>query len=161
MLDRKKLIIIAAVVILVAGFWLLFIRRDPANQAIREMADGTVTIKTEAEDLLKLDVKLAGSTEARTRGFKGVAPEVVKKHILYMDYPFDATVAHRTEDIKTAIDIAFFDADGRLMVVFTAEPGEPEGYRPQDPYQYVLMAPAGLFQEKGIDEESRLRIKTD
>lgn len=161
MLDKKKLIIIAVVVIIVAGFWLLFVRRDPANQAIRQMADGTVTIKTEAEDLVQLDVKLAGSTEARARAFKGVDPKVVEKNILYMDYPFDATVAHRTEDIETTIDIAFFDAEGYLMVIFTAKPGEPEGYRPRDPYQYVLMAPAGLFQEKGIDEESRLRIVTD
>jgi uncharacterized membrane protein (UPF0127 family) len=161
-MKKKTLIIIAVgIVVVVAGLWLLFGRGNPVNQAIREMVDATVTLETGAGELVQLEVKLAGSSEARTRGFKGVDPEVVEKHILYMEYPFDATVAHRTENVQTAIDMAFFDSEGQLLAIFSAEPGEPVGYRPKEPYQYVLMARLGRFEEEGIDEESRLRLMID
>jgi uncharacterized membrane protein (UPF0127 family) len=161
-MKKKTLIIIAVVVVVaVAGVWLILGRRDPVSRAIKEMVDATVTLETGAGEVVQLEVKLAGSSEARTRGFKNVAPEVVEEHILYMEYPFDATVAHRTENVQTAIDMAFFDSEGQLLAIFSAEPGEPAGYHPQEPYQYVLMAHSGLFEEKGIDEGSRLRLVTD
>lgn len=158
-MKKKTLIIIAAVVVVVAvGLWLLLGTRDPVSKAIREMVDATVTLETGAGEMVQLDVKLAGSSEARTRGFKGVDPEVVEEHILYMEYPFDATVAHRTENVQTAIDMAFFDSEGQLLAIFSTEPGEPAGYRPEEAYQYVLMARSGRFEEEGIDEGSRLRL---
>ena len=161
-MKKKTLIIIAVgIVVVVAGLWLLFGRGDPVTQAIREMVDATVTLETGAGELVQLEVKLAGSSEARTRGLKGVDPEVVEENILYMEYPFNATVAHRTEDVQTAIDMAFFDSEGQLLVIFSAEPGESVGYRPKEPYQYVLMARSGRFEEEGIDEESRLRLVLD
>ena len=156
-MKKKTLIIIAVgIVVVVAGLWLLFGRGDPVTQAIREMVDATVTLETGAGELVQLEVKLA-----RTRGLKGVDPEVVEENILYMEYPFNATVAHRTEDVQTAIDMAFFDSEGQLLAIFSAEPGEPVGYRPKEPYQYVLMARSGRFEEEGIDEESRLRLVVD
>lgn len=100
-MKKRTLIIVVAVgiIVAVAGLWLLFGRGDRVTQAIREMVDATVTLETGAGELVQLEVKLAGSSEARTRGFKGVDPEVVEETILYMETPFDATVAHRTEDV--------------------------------------------------------------
>ena len=161
MIMKTLSILAVGIVVVVGGWWLLFGGRDPVTQAIREMVVATVTLETGAGELVQLEVKLAGSSEARTRGLKGVDPEVVEENILYMEYPFSATVAHRTEDVQTAIDMAFFDSEGQLLAIFSAEPREPVGYRPKEPYQYVLMARSGRFEEEGIDEESRLRLVLD
>jgi uncharacterized membrane protein (UPF0127 family) len=90
-----------------------------------------------------------------------VDPEVVQENILYMEHAFPASVAHRTENIRTAIDMAFFDSEGELLAIFTAEAGEPAGYRSEEPYQYILMAPAGLLEERGTGEGIRLRLMMD
>ena len=154
----KKVVIIAVLIIVAVALWFIFQSGDPVTRAILNLSDSVITIETGTGERVELEVKLVDTVEARTQGFRGVDPEVVKEHVLYIPYPFPASVAHRTEDLKTSIDIAFFDSTGQLLKIFQANPDDGVGYRPEDRYQYVVMARTGFFAEKGIDEESKILI---
>ena len=159
-MKKATLVVIAAVVVaaLVLVLVLSLFRVDPSTRALLDQPDRTVSVETAAGEMVSLDVKFALDGEARADAFKGVDPEVVAEHVLYIEYPFPATLAHRTEGLETPVDMIFFDATGASMGLFTARPEDAAGYRPKDPYQYVLMASEGRFAEMGIDERSSLRL---
>lgn len=159
-MKRRGLIVIGTVAVAAVAIALLliFVRTNPATRALRSQPDTQITVETAAGEIISLDVKSAVDGEARASAFKGVDSDVVQKHVLYIEYPFPATIAHRTEGLRIAIDMMFFDATGALTGLFTAKPDDAAGYRPEDPYQYVLMAREGYFAEMGIGPNSRLRL---
>lgn len=159
-MKKRTMVVIGAVAVAALALVLVLslFRVDSSTRALLNQPDRTVSVETAAGELVSLDVKFALDGEARADAFKGVDPDVVREHILYIEYPFPATVAHRTEGLNTPVDIIFFDAEGAPMGLFTARPDDAAGYRPKDPYQYVLMASEGRLAEMGVDERSSLKL---
>jgi len=108
---------------------------------------------------MEIDVlRAVGGTE-RWVGFRGF-PEVLLDGFPGILFEFEAEAERRfvMMTVPFDLDIAFFDAEGRVVGIAEMEALSQDYYGPQDPAMYVLELPAGSFDELGITAETRLLV---
>lgn len=155
-LGVPKLIGALVVVVAVVIILVMVMGGDDATQLVLELPETTLTVETPDQEIVELEVREAVSAEARETGFSNVDPETIANTILLIEIAFSATSPYQVTDLRSAIDIAFFDEDGQLMSVQTARPDQSAGFSPDDRYKYILLAREGLFEERGITPGSQL-----
>lgn len=104
-----------------------------------------LSITTVAIDGRTLRVAVAETNDARQRGLMGVADLGSLDGLLFA-YAAPVETSFHMRNVPIALDIAFFDADGRLMavVVMAVCEGEPcPSYRSPGSFRWALEAPAG------------------
>ncbi len=156
-LSPKVIIVGVAVVVVVAIVLFMTVGRgDPAVRAVMELPEMVVTLETADGDEVQIDVRHAATPDGRTAAFRGLPAEAMEDLFLYLVFPFEATAARSFENLRTDVDMAFFDREGELLQVFNVSSGSTDGYRPDDRYQYILIAKSGALADKGIEEGSSL-----
>lgn len=107
-------------------------------------------------------VRIAGTPEERRRGLMGVDALADDEGMLFV-YRVPAQRSIWMRDCHVALDIAFADADGRILQTTTLRPpaqtgGRVERVRSDDPAVFVLEMPAGFFTRHGIRPGQSIRM---
>ena len=107
-------------------------------------------------------VRVVDTHAARARGLSGVAQLAPDEGMLFV-YPYDARRQFWMKDCLIGLDIAFLDADGRVVQVETMAPPRTQGGAiPQTTRSpssaYVLEMPAGWFARHELGVGTRVHI---
>jgi uncharacterized membrane protein (UPF0127 family) len=128
----------------------------PPDPPALEFDSAAVRVET-ASDTILLTVELAGSEEQRRRGlmYRDSLADGAGMLFLYDD---EQAADHGFWMYHTRIplDIAYLDADGRIVAIRTMEPCESPysvdcpGYSPGVPWRNALEVRAGWFGHRGV-----------
>lgn len=102
---------------------------------------------------VQLTVAVADDDFERASGFQHICPEVIDKVRILFRYHTPIAGKFHMNNVHAPLDIAFFDARGRLittllMAVYN-DSSQPL-YGPDQAFQYALEAPAGWLQDNGL-----------
>ena len=119
------------------------------------------TTSTVVLDGSELVVAVADTPSLRRRGLMGVTDLGGLDGMLFV-FPTDTVGGFWMKNTLLELDIAFFDADGRLVDGFTMEPCRADPcptYRPAGAYRYALETPVGTLE--GVGPGSVLGVRGD
>lgn len=105
----------------------------------------TTRVRVDGDELV---VAVAATPETRARGLMGVTDLGDLDGMLFV-FDVDVDAAFWMKDTVLPLDIAFFDAAGRLVDAFPMEPCPADPcptYRPAAPYRYALETPRGRLE---------------
>lgn len=134
----------------------------PLHPAIDDLPETVVTIATSAGDQVRVDVKVAETTEARRRGLMQVAelPEGVGMLFLFEE---ERTGGFWMWNTLVPLDIAFIGSDGAIVEILTMDPCAADDaadcprYGPEEPYLAALEVPQGWFAWQGVTPGGEVR----
>ena len=110
--------------------------------------------------ILPLQVHLADDNEKRANGYQYICKSVIDETIILFLYPVAIQARFHMRNVKTPLDIGFFDSNGLLitsMLMQTYVDGNNQLYSPGVPFQYALEAKPGFFKSHNLlDSKSRL-----
>jgi len=119
----------------------------------------TLTIDRGDGTSIDLRVLVAVAGYARWAGFRGF-PEQLMEGFPGILFDF-VDPDERNFTMKTVLfdlDIAFFDAEGRLVGETTMAADSEDLYTAEEPFQYAIELPAGSLDELSIGAEARLQV---
>jgi hypothetical protein len=103
-----------------------------------------------------MEVKVAVRTDEHQAGFQYISPEVIEKSLILFVFPEELITRFHMRNVEAPLDIAFIGSDGRILAIQEMQP-DPGGngsglrtYGPNQPFRYVLEAPAGFFKDHRI-----------
>lgn len=98
-----------------------------------------------------LPVRMATTSQTRSRGFAGVGEDALDGDVML--YVLARTTSSRatyaTEDFAAPTDFAAIDAEGNVVAVHAATTGGQRVAVPE-PHQWLLVAKAGLLERLGV-----------
>lgn len=116
----------------------------------------TATIQVTTSDTRAiLPVRIADSFEGRAQGLRHVGKGILGSIILLLDQEASYPETYEMEGIRAPISLAVISAEGNVMDIRTATPGE-EAVDVDKKHRWALMAQKGLFEQLGIHNGSRL-----
>lgn len=130
---------------------------DAPAEAIPDSLRG-LPVTTVALGGRTLRVAVAETNDARQRGLMGVADLGALDGLLFA-YSAPVETSFHMRDVPIALDIAFFDAEGRPVAVIEMAvcEGEPcPSYRSPAPFRWAIEAPAGDLV--GLAADARLSL---
>lgn len=117
----------------------------------------SITITRDDGTEVQLSVKLADDVRERAAGFQHICPETINETPILFLFPRPTPVAFHMRNVHAPLDIAFIDADGRIvdiqrMAVYAADPENTINryYRPRAPITAALETRVGLFATLGV-----------
>lgn len=122
-------------------------------EALRGLPTATVAL-----DGARLNVAVAETADARRRGLMGV-DDLGSLDGLLFSYPGPTVTSFHMRGVPIALDIAFFDAAGRLLAVLpmTVCPADPcPSYEAPGPFRWAIETEAGGLSN--LDAETRLSL---
>jgi len=97
-----------------------------------------------------LDARIARTPAARAMGFTGRTSLAPDEAILFA-FPEDTRTPFTLAATGVALDLAFFDAAGRMVGAhYGARARDPRPYGAPGPYRYALEVPAGWLAAHGV-----------
>lgn len=131
----------------------------PMHPAIDDYAEAVVHL-VDGERRVRVDVKLAETSADRRQGLMNV-PELPDAIGMLFVYSRERTGGFWMKDTLVPLDIAFFDAEEKLLTILEMEPCEESPCPVYDPgvaYRYALEVRRGWFAERGVDPGWRIAI---
>ncbi len=103
-----------------------------------------------------LRVRVADDRVERAAGYQHICPEIIELSAILFRYKQPGNRSFHMFNVHAALDIGFFDADGRLDQVIHMQPqtpGDPsaETYAPSNSFQFALETRAGFFSDNGLE----------
>ena len=98
-----------------------------------------------------LPVRIAGTSQARSQGFRGVGEDALDGEFLLLNLA-RATTSRATYSIEgytAATDFAAIDAEGNVVAVHGATPGGQRVAIPES-HRWVLVGKAGMLERMGV-----------
>ncbi|MFW5998552.1 MAG: hypothetical protein ACOC4G_06040 [Bacillota bacterium] len=151
----KKIVFGVVILVLIWILWSIFGGENRETREILELPDGQIEIVNEDGDELTLEVKMGSSAV----NLSGVNPKVIEETVIYITSRYPASAARTYGDIKADIEVAFFGPDRTILSIHEIPEEESQTITPEQKYQHVLIAPAGLFKDKDISVENGSKIK--
>jgi uncharacterized membrane protein (UPF0127 family) len=119
--------------------------------------DDQLDFLREGEAYLTIDIEIAATDSARTRGLmqrKGL-PE--RSGMLFV-FDFEEPQSFWMANTPLALDLMFVNADSQIVdIAKYARPLSPDPISSKAPAQYVIEVPAGFTDAQGIIETDRVR----
>ncbi len=110
-----------------------------------------------------LSVRVADDPMERASGFQYICPEVIQHTLILFRFPQPIRTSFHMANVRAPLDIAFFDAYGKVVGVQRMQPYTEDHqplYGPGVEFQYALEAPEGFLSQWGIrTERSRLVLE--
>lgn len=134
----------------------------PLHPAIDDLPESVVTITTSDGEQVRVDVKVAQTSDERRRGLMEVAelPEGVGMLFLFEE---ERTGGFWMWNTLVPLDIAFIGSDGAIVEILAMDPCEADDaadcptYGPEEPYVAALEVPQGWFAWQGVAAGGEVR----
>lgn len=113
---------------------------------------GPVSVETVSIDGRELAVAVVSTSEDRSQGLRGIDDLGALDGMLFTWGGETVTSRFTMADTVLALDIAFFDAEGRFVDGFTMVPCDEApcpSYAASGPYAYALESPVGSLPDIG------------
>ena len=125
------------------------------------MAVTDVTLKGDRGAPLTLTVRVADNGRQRAAGFQHICPAIIRETAILFLFANPARPTFHMHNVHAPLDLAFIDADGRIMEIhrmrtYVLGAARHEYYRPRRPVRAALEVRAGFFSERGIVPGHRL-----
>lgn len=149
-----------ALLVLVALASLLTVGATLASAEAPGFSRGTATITTESRQIV-LGVELARTAEQRSQGLMNRRSLAVRAGMVF-EYPRPATGAFWMKNTLIPLDIAFYDARGRILRTFRMLPCREATctlYDPAVAYRGALEVNAGSFRRWGVGRGDRIVVR--
>lgn len=165
--KKTKLIALLVLVAVIGISWYsIALRSDNRiSKELKEMPTGTVQLINDLGRTINLSVKVADTVANRNAGFKGVGANVVHDSILYYIYPRMVSDRHNIQGLRVPIDVAYFDAEGKLVGISKVTVGKdsPATFGPPAgvQYRYILMAREGYFSRNIVTVNGGARLNIE
>ena len=143
--------------ILAAASWQVIVQSQAhyrTTAAFRKMESVKIAVVNDLGERLLLDVRLADEQDEQASGFEGIGPGVIRRGAILVVYDRDTITRFSTRNVELPIELAFIRSDGAVLDVIPTEPGSVELYSLGTQFRYVLEAPSGYFQTRGISNRS-------
>lgn len=115
----------------------------------RNMELASITIPYgENNEAMQLVVRVADEDDERSTGFANIGAGVIEQSVILVVFNRDVSVEFSAEQVESALDLMFLDADGNVLKIYRAESHSAEVYPPPNEsfsFRFVLEAPAGFF----------------
>lgn len=124
--------------------------------------DATLTFLRAGAPLVEIDLEIAATDSARTRGMMQRAsfPDPTSGMLFVFDR--EAIQSFWMANTPVALDLMFIDADSQIVDIHRyARPFSAANITGRAPARYVLEVPAGFADAHGITETDRVRWERD
>jgi len=123
------------------------------------MDEATIVIETAGGETAEIPILRADAGYERWIGFRGF-PAALLDGFPGILFVFDDEAERRFTMVTVPfdLDIAFFDAEGRLVGTTVMTANSDDLYTAREPFRYALELPRGRLGELGIGAGARLRI---
>ena len=122
--------------------------------------EGTQAVLETERGSTALEIEIAATPEARTRGLMGRASLPEDSGMLFV-FPAETSSGFWMKDTLIPLSIAFLDADGRILRILDMEPCGADPcpiYNPGISYRSALEVNRGAFAEWGAAVGDALRV---
>ena len=123
---------------------------------------GTATITTRAGEKVVVQVEIADTRAERRKGLMGRRSLPAKAGMVFV-YPSDVTGGFWMKNTLIPLDIAFYDARGRILRTLTMVPCKRDPcriYSPGVSYRAALEVNAGPFKRWNVKTGDRIAVRT-
>ena len=128
---------------------------DDANIAFRK--DGTLTFVRNGEDVATIDIEIAESDSARTRGLMQRTSLPEMSGMLFI-FAREEPQSFWMGNTPLALDLIFVNSDSQIVDIDKYnKPYSSESIVSDAPAQYVVEVPAGFTDMHGISESDRVK----
>ena len=120
----------------------------------------TITAATGAAPRVVLKVELARTNAERQQGLMNRRSLAAKSGMVFL-YPRDHRGGYWMKNTLIPLDIAFYDARGKILRILTMQPCRRDPCRSYDPrvaYRGALEVYAGSFRRWGVKAGDRVRV---
>lgn len=124
------------------------VRSDSAEDWVRSLEHVRLVIRSEGE-ARTLTARLADEPGERARGMQHLAPETIRANPIWFVFDSPQRTGWHMRNVRLALDIAYVNADGRVLAVERMEPGG-SGYGIDRPIRYALEVAAGRAEALGL-----------
>lgn len=128
-----------------------------ATMGLSAMHQEQIILVNDAGHHVELSVFVADDNYERASGFQHICPGVVDETMILFKYPAAVFGRFHMQNVFAPLDIAFFDAEGRLIQTLLMETYTEDSkplYDPGQPFQYALEARRDFFKEIGVQTSS-------
>lgn len=160
-LDFGWPVVAVLLVAATAAWWLLpWLRGDyRTTPEFRGMEVREITLVNDSGEQVELRVRVADELDEQLAGFQHIGRGTIAHSLILFVFTGPIQGRFHMRNVVAPLDIAFIGGDGRVLATMRMEPG-PRLYGPDEPFQYVLEAPAGLFEAREISPQgSRLLLE--
>jgi uncharacterized protein len=130
--------------------------------AVDDLDETVVTIITAAGDRVRVDAKVAATTEQHRSGLMHVPDLPAGTGMLFV-FTDERSGGFWMFNTLVPLDIAYIDDAGRIGTILAMDPcasddpGDCPTYAPDHPYSTALEVPQGWFAEVGVSPGDRVR----
>jgi len=118
--------------------------------------EGTLSVLQSGDTLVTIDIEIAETDSARTRGLMQRTSLPERSGMLFL-FPNEQPRSFWMANTPLALDILFANADSQIVSIAKyTTPYSQDNVRSGDPAQYVLEMPAGFADSYGVLEGDRL-----
>ncbi len=126
----------------------------------RGMELAEIAIINDLGERVELEVRIADEPAEQLAGFQHIGKRVIARSAILFVFSHPIRGKFHMRNVVAPLDIAFFDADGKVLAVMRMEPGS-ELYGPDGPFQYALETAAGRLERLHISPAgSRLLVRS-
>ena len=130
---------------------------DTAATTIPFRADDQLDFLREGEAYLTIDIEIAATDSARTRGLMQRKGLPDRSGMLFV-FDYEEPQSFWMANTPLALDLIFVNADSQIVdIAKYAQPLSPNPIASQAPAQYVIEVPAGFADSQGIIETDWVR----
>jgi uncharacterized membrane protein (UPF0127 family) len=129
--------------------------------AVAALDRGTATITTRAGEKAVVQVEIADTRTERLKGLMGRRSLPAKAGMVFV-YPRDVTGGFWMKNTLIPLDIAFYDARGRILRILTMVPCKRDPcriYSPGVAYRSALEVNAGSFERWNVRAGNRIAVR--
>lgn len=120
-------------------------------------ADAQLDFLRDGEAYLTIDIEIAATDSARTRGLMQRTGLPDRSGMLFV-FDYEEPQSFWMANTPLALDLLFVSADSQVVdIAKYAQPLSPNAITSQAPAQYVIEVPAGFTDSHGIIETDRVR----
>ncbi len=163
--PKKKIILVIGVLLVLFISWYAISANSDTRQsrAFRAMPQGSIQVVNDEGQTVTLQLRVADVPAARQAGFKGSGAQTVADNAILLVYATDTAERHNVQNVKAALEIGFFRADGTLIQISRTRMGATTTYGTTgsaNRYRYAIMAPEGFFARNNISVDGGASLVT-
>lgn len=120
------------------------------NRGIDTMQTENISLLNGRGKIVEVAAWIADDAFERSMGYQYICRDVIAKSAILFVYKKPVLARFHMNNVHGALDIGFFNGDGRLLHYARMQPYSGDHrplYGPNEPFQFALEAPPGFFRQ--------------